>query len=435
MLLPMAVGGLLAFVVYQQVQESAANRPVASSVARTAKVTKGEFTRTLRISGTVAAKSFAAIVAPQIRGRGPGGGGGGDNGFGRSLVLMKMAEPGSLVKKGDIVAEFDRQDQQERMYRLRADVVEAEANLDKRRAELAILLETARQELRMAEGEFGKAELDLRTAEVRSDIEAELLRLAAQETEATFRQKKQEVALLEKSHMAELRGLQFVVQQRELEQKRGEVNAERMVMRTPIGGTVVMMTTFRGAGQFSQVALGDEVRPGTYFMQIVDPSTMVLEASFNQSDTQRLRVGQKGDVKLDAYPGKVWPGRVVSIGASTAAGGAGMRGPMTGTGDYVRNVPVAVTIDGRDREIIPDLSGGADIVLETEKDVLLAPREAVTQENGETVVYVATGKQPRRQPVVLGEHSDTQFVVRSGLSEGDTLLIKPPAQPQLAAAR
>lgn len=439
MLLPLALGGLLAYVGYQQFQQSRAERPTTAAAVRTVKVVKGDFTRTLRISGTIAAKSFAAIVAPQMRGGGGqnavGGGGPGGGFGGRALVLMKLAEPGSHVKKGDLVAEFDRQDQEERMYRLRAEVVEADANVDKRRAELAIALETARQQLRMAEGDFGKAGLDLRTAEVRSQIEADLLRLAAQETEAAFRQKKLETALLEKSHQAELRALELVVRQKELEQKRGEINAERMAMRTPIPGTVVLMTIFRGPGQISQIALGDELRPGSYFMQIVDPSTMVLEASFNQSDTQLLRVGQKTEVRLDAYPGRIWPGRLISVGASTAASGAGMRGPMSGTGDYVRNVPVAVAIDGSDREIIPDLSGSADVVLGKDTDVLLVPREAVVHENGETVVYVAEGKQPRRQLVELGAGSDTQSVVLSGVSEGETLVVSPPAAPQLAASR
>lgn len=432
MLLAMVAGGLLAYIGAQQFQQTAAERPVAASEVRTTKVVKADFKRTLRISGTISAKSFAAIVAPQMRGRGDGPGGFG----GRSLVLMKMAEPGSFVQKGEVVAEFDRQDQEERMYRLRSDVVEAEANLEMRRAELAIELETARQEMRVAEGEAGKADLDMRTAEVRSEIEADLLRLAAQQTAAEARQKKEEVALLEKSHQAELRALQLVVRQNELDQRRGEINAERMAIETPISGTVVMMTIFRGGGQFSQVSLGDELRSGTYFMQIVDPSAMVLEASFNQSDTQRLRVGQKAEVRLDAYPGEVWEGRLVSVGASTAASGAGMRGPNSGTGDYVRNVPVVVAIDGTDRKIIPDLSGSADVVLGTEQDALIVAREAVMHESGETVVYITDGgKQPRRQRVELGASSDTHSVLLSGVSEGDTLLVSPPAQSQVAAAR
>jgi multidrug efflux pump subunit AcrA (membrane-fusion protein) len=101
----------------------------------------------------------------------------------------------------------------------------------------------------------------------------------------------------------------------------------------------------------------------------------------------------------------------------------------------VRNVPVAVAIDANDREIIPDLSGSADVVLNTEKDVLLIPREAVVHENGEAFVYVADGKQPRRQRVELGAGNDTQSVVSSGLSEGDTLVVSPPAPIEVASSR
>ena len=44
-----------------------------------------------------------------------------------------------------------------------------------------------------------------------------------------------------------------------------------------------------------------------------------------------------------------------------------MRGPLSGPGDYVRNIPVVVAIDGNDKEIIPDLSGSADVLLETKR--------------------------------------------------------------------
>jgi hypothetical protein len=56
-------------------------------------------------------------------------------------------------------------------------------------------------------------------------------------------------------------------------------------------------------------------------------------------------------------------------------------------------------------------------------------------ENGETVVYIVEGKQPRRQRVELGAASDTQIVLLDGVSEGDTLLVSKPAQNQVAAAR
>ena len=63
--------------------------------ARTVKVFAGPFEQTLRISGTVAARNFAAIIAPQMRmeGRGPGGGspgGGSDREIGRASCRERV---------------------------------------------------------------------------------------------------------------------------------------------------------------------------------------------------------------------------------------------------------------------------------------------------------------------------------------------------------
>src|SRR5690606_10926344 len=130
-------------------------------------------------------------------------------------------------------------------------------------------------------------------------------------------------------------------------------------------------------GSFAQTAVGDQVNAGSIFMQVVDPSDMVLQTQVNQADIHLLRVGQTADIRLDAYPDRVWKGRVESV-AAMAGGGADMPGRgRGGSGSYVRNVAVAVNILDSDPVIIPDLSASADVVLETQEDVLLAPREAV----------------------------------------------------------
>jgi membrane fusion protein (multidrug efflux system) len=422
-LLFLAIGVLLGYLGYQQSQPET-TRPAAVAAYRTSVVQRGPLRQTLRLGGTISARSYAAIVAPRLRGR--------DN---SDLVLTKLAAAGSFVNKGDVVAEFDRGDQGERLFRFQAEVTEAEAGLDKRKAELAVALESARQQVRQARGTLEKARLDLRTAAVRSEIEASSLKLAVAEAEAQAKQLEEELALTEKSQQSELRNLQIEIERAKVQLQRIQINAEQMAIRTPISGTVVMMTSFRN-GQVSQVALGDQVRPGTYFMQIVDPSTMILEATFNQADSQRLRVGQPAEVRLDAYPDRVWPARIVSLGATTAASGAGMRGPTAGTGSYVRNLPIAFSLEETDPIIIPDLSGSADVLLASEEDALIAPRAAIQRRDDETIVYVRQqgAAQPVVRPVELGFTTDTQVAVLSGLQEGEEVLLDAP-RTTLAAAR
>ena len=429
LLLPFMIGATVGYSLYQQQARQTA-QPMSVVSVGTVKAVRGDLRKTLRVGGTVSAKNSAAVVAPRlrVRGGGPGGPGGGDRG---SMVLLSMASPGEIVQKGDVVAEFDRQSQLLRIDDQHALVVQAQANIDKLRAELAIALETARQQLRMAKAEWEKAQLDLRTAEVRSEIEAEILALAVEETEASYKQLQEEVKLLKSSQDAELRALEITKQQQVTKETRARIDSEKMVLHAAIGGMVVRQTIYRGSGQFSQVQNGDQVRSGSYFLQIVDPSGMVLNGDLNQVDSQAVRVGQRAEIRLDAYPDKVWPGRVTAVGAIAGGGGGGRRGPRGGgRTNFVRNVPVAFAIEAEAKEIIPDLSGSADILLEAHKDVVLAPKDAIQSEGEEQFVYVKAedSREFIKQRVETGQSNSTHTAILSGVEEGDEIALRPPVQ-------
>src|SRR2546426_8288796 len=142
-----------------------------------------------------------------------------------------------------------------------------------------------------------KAQLDLKTAEVRSGIDAEKLKLAVEETTARYKQLQAEMALTEASQKAEIRALELKRDRAKIEQRRAEMNADKMIMRAPMDGIPVMQTTFR-ANQPGQVQEGDQVFPGSLFMQIVEPKVMVLNAAVNQAESQELRMGQKAEIRL-----------------------------------------------------------------------------------------------------------------------------------------
>lgn len=406
------------------------------ALVRTAKVSSGDLDDTIRLAGTIAARSFAAIRAPQIsRGRRSGGGGGGAGiaggggggagGAGGGLTIVAMAEPGSKVAKGQVVAQFDRQSQQQAIDDQEANVVQAGAIIDSTRARLMIEMETKRQAMVTAKAEYEKAKMDARKSEVKSEIEAEILKNLVQQGEAAYKQLEQEVKLLETAHAAAIRQAEIDKSQEQIDLRRAQQNASFLVVKTPISGVVVMQTIFRG-GSFAQVALGDEVFPGAYFMQVVDPGSMVLEARVNQADSQKIRVGSPAEVRLDAYPDNVWPGRVVSIAAMTGGGGDGRS--RTGGGDFVREITVTVEILENSELIIPDLSASADVRLRKVEDVVIAPREALDRDGDSWYVMVRNAARNafERRPVEVTTVTDTHVAVASGLREGEEVALEPP---------
>jgi multidrug resistance efflux pump len=411
-------------------------------------ISTGDLTSTIRVNGTVSAQNFAALTAPRILGSrsalnrggdggfsggggrqgGNMGGGGGMMGGGRdggpggpggdfNLVLLHLAKPGSRVKAGEVVAEFDPQFQIQRLDDYKDTVIQQENNIRKSLANLAASKEAHDQQVRSAKSDRERALLDLKTAEVRSEIDREKLKLSAEEAELQYKQLVAESALVEESQRAAIRATELNQAQAKMEMERAENNVKRMTIRAPMDGIVVMSTITRN-GEFGQIREGDNVFAGQTFMTIVDPTSMVLNATVNQVDAERLRLGMKSAVRMDAYPDIELGGTLVGVGALSKT--------STFRASYVGEIPVRIKIEKTDPRLIPDLTGSAEIVLSTEKNTLVIPRSAVFEEEGSTFLFVQGPEGWIRKKVELSTTSFTTVAIRSGVEKGDVIALQRP---------
>lgn len=413
-----AAAGIIAWT--QRDLVTRASQPPPGSAIPTATVVVGEFERSLRTSGTVSARRFATIRAPRMEG------GGRDAGrSGNSLTLTGLAAPGSVVPPGAVVASFEIQWLEDHLDDRRSALTQTRSDVEKKRAEIMITQETEQQSLRTAKAAKDKALLDLRTAEVRSDIEREILKLAAEEATAAYDQLQKEVELQKISHAAELRSIEIGIEKDRLHVERHENDLLRTKTPTPVGGLVVLESIFRGAGQFDQVHAGDEINPGTLFMRVVDLSKMIVTGSLNQVDSQLAKIGQPAEVRLDAYPDLVLPGRVVSIGALAVSGSPGGQGwNQAGRENYVKRVSIEIAIEGEDARVIPDLSASAVVLIDKEPDRVLVPRSALRQKGDKLFVEVRSGGRFTEREVEIGAMNPTHAVVLKGLREGEEVALQ-----------
>jgi HlyD family secretion protein len=335
------------------------------------------------------------------------------------MVLLNCAPAGSHVKPGDVVGEFDRQYQLNRLDDYKASVAQHEAKITKLKADQAVTRKAHDQLVASAKADWEKAKLDLQSISVRSAIESEDYKLAEQEAAAHYRQILGEAKPFEEGLQAELRRSELDRDQAKIELQRAQATVDRMVMKSPIAGIVVMQTIFRG-GDFGQIQAGDQINPGVVFMTIVDPSSMILNATVNQVDSEEVRAGMKATVHLDAYPDLALPATVVAVGAMTDAGGW--------RASWVRSVPVRIKLDSIDPRVIPDLSASADVVLAEQKQVAIAPLESIFQDgpDGRPYVFVQVPTGYERRDVELAMASNVAVAVRSGLGQGEVVALTRP---------
>jgi HlyD family secretion protein len=414
-------GGAAAAPTSLRSQRTASGRAAAPVAARATSSTRAAS------GGSGLGSTAGALVGAGGGGGGAPGGGGGGGGRGGSefmLQLQELAKSGSMVKKDQIVAEFDRQYMMQRLDDFQATVTQSEADFRKQIAELQITRKTYEQQVLTAQNAVEKAELDVKTIPVRSAIDSERLRLALEEAKANLKQMQEARRFLDIGEKAQVRSAELELQATKLEFRRSQANADRMLVKAPRDGLVVMQNTFRG-GEFGPIQQGDQVYPGNLFMQIVDPSSMVVNATVNQSDVQSLRIGQRAKIRFDAFPGLELPGRLYLIGAITKTGG--MRS------QFKKDVVVRFRLEQMDPRVIPDLSASADVILEEEENVAaVAPLEAVQSYEGDGKAFVlvrsAQGQWERRQ-VELGLASFTHVAVKAGLKPGEVVALDKPPSP------
>jgi HlyD family secretion protein len=296
--------------------------------------------RALRLKGTTEAVETRAILAPLLAGQQVG-----------TLTITRLAQGGSRVKRGDLLVEFDRQAQMRDFIDKQADhnklvdqVLEEQAKENAARAK-------DETEIKQAEDNMSKAELEMQKVEIVSRIDAEKAQENLDEAKTTLQQLRETFDLKRKASQAAIR-IQEIQRDRTLETMlHARANSELMQIHSPIDGVLVLNTIWK-QGKMGEVQEGDQIRPGVPFMSVVDPTRMEVRVPVNQEDFLSLQIGQTARVHLDAYPQLVFPGKLEEMA------------PIGRNGDFsskLRTFAVVFSIAGSDGKLMPDLSAAVDV--------------------------------------------------------------------------
>jgi HlyD family secretion protein len=141
---------------------------------------------------------------------------------------------------------------------------------------------------------------------------------------------------------------------------------------SPIDGTVTILNSKLGerivaTGQFA----------GTEVMRVADLNHMEARVDVNENDVVNVKVGDKANIKIDAYADRKFHGTVYQIANTGTTTGAG-------TQEEVTNFQVKVRIDDHGVTLKPGLSCTADVETNMVKDAVAVPMQAVTIRTGES---------------------------------------------------
>jgi HlyD family secretion protein len=351
------------------------------------------FQSKLSLSGSLVAETSTSISAP---------------GDGYGLAIRWMADNGSYVKKGEKVIEMDTSAVVSQIDSLKSAVISANNALAQQqstdqinRAEKTHLLRQAEFNLRKAQADAGVPQ-DAYPKRVYDDMQLALGRSKVEHTNAV-----EALAIEKKIGKSGLAQKRIELERAKRDLARVYEQLEGYVLKAPRDGLLVASMNWREGRAYR---MGDKTWPGRPIVEIPDLSVMTIKAELSDVDDGQAHLGMKAECRLDAYPEELLTGRVVSI--SPVA--------RTARRNSLRRVfDVTVELDSTDAtRMRPGMSARVDLMGAPREDVLVAPRRALSFDEGGVTARLASGK---TTSVTLGPCNAHQCVIETGLSAGTQL--------------
>ena len=193
----------------------------------------------------------------------------------------------------------------------------------------------------------------------------------------------------------------------------------KTVIRAPQSGMIVYVAPGRWNRDAQPLAVGVSVRYRQQLFMLPDLSEMEVDVSIHETQIERVRPGQQATVIIDAFPDRKFTGEVKKISL--------MADSQRWFNPDVKVYTTVLSIRGNTEGLRPGMSAKVEILCKVVKDELLVPVTGVHMLRGRSAALVKTGSGIEIREIEIGDTNDKSVIVRSGLDEGDEVLLYLPA--------
>jgi len=207
--------------------------------------------------------------------------------------------------------------------------------------------------------------------------------------------------------------------------KRFQDQINHAVIKSPADG-IVNLRTYR---DWRSVKKNQHITPGVsmhihdIIADIINPENMKISLSINEADFHLLKKDMKALVRLPAFPGEEFNGKLELLGA-IGRDRSEMGNPFSPSGyANIAAFNAEIDFDGQNLEFHPGMSALVEFVIKEPQQHLVLSRRAVLGAANNFYVYLKKNDSYVKT-AIKGRHMDElYFVVSDGLNDGDTVAI------------
>jgi HlyD family secretion protein len=357
-----------------------------------AKVEKGDLAKSVVATGKV-----TPITKVEVKSKASG------------IVKKLLVDAGDRVKKGQLLAQLDKD-------------------------EITAQVEQSRAALEAAEASATSSQADYERAKVDAEgVDIPMLKRAYDRAQGMAKdgvvsasalddaQKNYELALNKQNvAKAQVNVLRAKIAQAKAEVARDGANLRQLEEQlsytdvlSPIDGIVLSRDVEMGDAVSSILVLGSSA---TLVMTLGDTSEVYVKGKVDESDIGKVYLGQPARIKVESFKDKTFNGRVTKIS------------PMGVEKDNVTTFEVRVSINNPGGELKAEMTANAEIILEEHKNVLQIPEGAILYDKDKKAsveIPDTKAKEGKKKLAVnIGISNGAKTELLSGLKEGDQVVLQ-----------
>ncbi len=325
------------------------------------------------------------------------------------IVKKLLVDAGDKVKKGQLLAQLDKEEIEAQVEQSRAAAQASEANV------------------KSTEADFERAKVDAEGPEVpllkrAYERAIGMAKAGVVSTSALEDAQKNYELALNKQNVSKA---QMTVLKAKTAQAQGQLGRDRANLKqleeqlsytdieSPIDGVVLSRDVEMGDAVSSILVLGSSA---TLVMTLGDTSSVYVKGKVDESDIGKVYLGQPARIKVESFKDKTFNGVVTKIS------------PMGVEKDNVTTFEVRVSINNPGGELKAEMTANAEIILEEHKNVLQIPEGAIVYDKDKKAsveIPDSKAKEGKKKIAVnIGISNGAKTELLSGLKEGDQVVLQ-----------
>ncbi|MDR3742050.1 MAG: efflux RND transporter periplasmic adaptor subunit [Terracidiphilus sp.] len=325
------------------------------------------------------------------------------------IVEQLFVDINNRVKKGQPLAELDKQEIRAQVEAQRAQLAAAEANV-------------ATYEANIEQDKVNAAAPDLPMYKATLDRNLAMQKEGVVSQQALDNANRDYLAALNKRDAAKS---QILVDSAKLKQARPHLLHTKAslsqydeqhgytTIHAPMDGVILSRDVEIGDAVSSILVLGSTA---TLVMTEGDTSQVYVQGKVDEADIAHVYMGQPARIKVESFRDRVFIGKVTKIA------------PLGVEKDNVTTFEVRVSIDNAGGELKANMTANAEILLDEHKHVLTVPENAVSYDSQKNAfVNVPDSNQKdgtRKVPVKVGLSNGSVTEIVSGIKEGEQVVLQ-----------